>query len=312
MANNECGIFSRLQSATIVLATLGLGAVSALFLLVATFQPMARAQPAPDGPPQTGDNQDAKAPPPAAEPPAAEPPVDPPGELEDAPRTVKLPAHLVALDPKQSVVLDTKRKRVILQGKICLNRGPLEVFACLRHTKEHEAIVSIDTEAKTVHAALVATGADPGHPALWQPQYEPAEGPEIAVTVFWTDAQGKRQRARAQDWLRNARTGEPMENAWVFGGSMTLRDEKTGKEHYLGEEGFLISVSNFTSAVLDVPVESSASNAGLLFECIPEGIPEVGTRVQIVLTPKKPAEDDGQAEPGQAAKSPPPANLNDE
>ena len=224
-------------------------------------------------------------------------------EVEAPAKKSKLPPHLVALNPKETVILDKKRKRVILQGEVCLNRGPLEVFACLKGTKEHESIVAIDTEAVTVHAALVAAGIEPGSPALWQPEFKSAEGPEIAVTIFWTGDDGKRQHAKAQDWIRNARSGEVMDDHWVFGGSMfekrktyqfdpkTKKRVETGeKEFYLGEEGFLISVSNFTSAVLDVPVQSSDSNVGLLFEALTERIPPVGTKVQIVLSRAKKAD----------------------
>lgn len=229
-------------------------------------------------------------------------PTAPLEETEDEtqpPAKAKLPPHLVPLNPQRTVVLDTKRKRVILQGEICLTEGPLELFACLRGTKEHEAIVTIAAEAKTVHAALVAAGADPGHPAQWGDEYKPAEGPEIAITVFWTDAEGKRHSAKAQEWVRDARTGKPMTHSWVFGGSGMHKNERTGEEYYLGEVGDLICVSNFSSAVLDLPVESSQSTAGLLFECLTERIPPRETKVQLVLRPKPQA----VAKPGEAGTS---------
>jgi hypothetical protein len=53
----------------------------------------------------------------------------------------------------------------------------------------------------------------------------------------------------------------------------------------------LICVSNFPSAVLDVPIQSTDSNAALLFAAYTERIPPIGTPVTIVLAPKlgKPA-----------------------
>ena len=78
-----------------------------------------------------------------------------------------------------------------------------------------------------------------------------------------------------------------MEYAWVFAGSHFVRDEQTKEQYYRADgEGDLICVSNFPSAVLDIPVKSTDQNAGLLFECFTERIPPIGTPVTLILTPK--------------------------
>jgi hypothetical protein len=207
---------------------------------------------------------------------------------EQASRAKQYPEHIVPLDPDGTVRIDTKRKRVILEGEACLREGYLELFACLSGTKEHESIVSVATQAQVVHAALVAVGADPGHPAQWNPEYRPAEGPEIRVTVFWTDQEGQRHRAKAQDWVRHLKSGEAMTYPWVFGGSGFWQDSTSGEERYLGEDGCLICVSNFSSAVMDLPIESSAQDAQVAFEAFTERIPPLGTQVTLVLTPLVP------------------------
>jgi len=60
--------------------------------------------------------------------------------------------------------IDPKQKLVIVDGQVCLREGVLEMFACPKGTKEHEAIVSVNCKAKFVHAALMAVGAQPGKP----------------------------------------------------------------------------------------------------------------------------------------------------
>ncbi|MEX0978835.1 MAG: YdjY domain-containing protein, partial [Pirellulales bacterium] len=55
---------------------------------------------------------------------------------------------------------------------------------------------------------------------------------------------------------------------------------------YLAESGDFICVSNFPSAMLDLPVKSSQANESLLYEAFTDRIPPVGTRVRLVLTPK--------------------------
>jgi len=189
------------------------------------------------------------------------------------------------LDPVKPVWLDPDNKRVVLVGQVCQTEAPLELFACLRNTKEHEAVVTVDVEAFKVHAGLMAAGAEPGHPVKFDP-YVAAEGSEIEVTVVWKDDTGTRKSARAQDWVRNAQTRKSMEHNWVFGGSGFWEDEQTGKKHYNAEGGDLICVSNFASAMLDLPIESSKANTALMFEAFTERIPPRGTAVTLVLSPK--------------------------
>ncbi|HTM52472.1 MAG TPA: YdjY domain-containing protein, partial [Pirellulales bacterium] len=95
-------------------------------------------------------------------------------------------------------------------------------------------------------------------------------------------------RERAQNWVRNIRAGKPLEYPWVFAGSGFWVDETTGQKSYLAESGDFICVSNFASAMLDLPVESSQANENLVYAAYTERIPPLGTRVRLVLTPKLP------------------------
>ncbi len=203
----------------------------------------------------------------------------------DAP---KLPAPEGAkrLSPQFDVWLDMKGKAVIVDGEVCLRRGMLEMFACTRNTKEHEAVVSANTQAFLVHSGLLALGAEPGHVAQWVPEFKPATGTEIDVTVQWLDNAGKQHSARAQDWIRNLQTGRAMDQPWVFAGSRFWTDEETGRQYYQAEGGDFICVSNFSTAMLDIPIESSQSNEELAFEAFTEHIPPVRTPIRLVLKPK--------------------------
>jgi hypothetical protein len=226
-----------------------------------------------------------------AEPPTKEAMDDLEDEPEDAPRDlgsplVDDPKGLVQLAPASPAWVDAAHHRVVMVGEVCQRTAPLEMFACLRNTKEHESVVCVQTEAAKIHAALLAVGAEAGHPVSFQPKYVAAAGTEIEVTVHWKDAQGKVQHARAQDWVRNYDTKKAMDHPWVFGGSGFWTDERTGKRHYQAEGGDFICVSNFPSAMLDLPFQSSDRNDSLLFEAFTERIPPLGTPVTIVLTPK--------------------------
>lgn len=180
---------------------------------------------------------------------------------------------------------DAERGVVLLDGVVSLRRGMLEMFACTRNTKEHESIVSANTQAFPIHAALLALGAEQGEPVKFQPEYVPPSGTEIEIEIEWLDADGKMQHARAQDWVRDLNTGKAMTHRWVFAGSLFWKDPETGRQIYQAEGGDFICVSNFATAMLDVPVESTDANGGLFYEAFTERIPPLGTPVRLVLKP---------------------------
>jgi hypothetical protein len=191
---------------------------------------------------------------------------------------------LVRLDEQAEVWIDRERRRVIVGGQVCLREGLLEMFACPKATKEHESIVSVNAKAYVVHAGLLAVGAKPGEPVQYDPVYRPASGDRIAVEVIWRDENQRIVRRRAQEMVRNVQTRAPMEHDWVFAGSGFWRDESTGKQFYQAEGGELICLSNFSTATLDLTVESPRDNAALLFEALTENVPPLGTPVRLVLS----------------------------
>jgi len=208
-------------------------------------------------------------------------PMDPPPEAEGL---IRLPDPLEK-GAMQDLWADKKNKRVVLGGRICRRMGEMELFACIRRTKEHESIVSVRARAIAVHSTLMALGIYPGRPVKFYPEFQAPDGPEIEVKVAWTDDKGKRQTVRAQEWLRDVRTKKAMEHDWIFAGSGFWKDDE-GRSHYLADDGDLICVSNFASAMLDLPIHAPSANASLLFEGFYERIPPVGTPVAIILSAK--------------------------
>ncbi len=137
----------------------------------------------------------------------------PPGtqDTQDVqPKPTRLPDDLLAgskltpLNKQNSVLMDFAGKRVLLKTNLCLNVGMLEMFLTIKQIKEHESILSIDSKAETIHAALIALGATEGKPAQYEPKYEPATGQKIGVFVHWVDTQGKLHRQAAQTWVRES------------------------------------------------------------------------------------------------------------
>jgi hypothetical protein len=218
-----------------------------------------------------------------------------PSDDEERPKQPPLPEPVGArrLSPRYPIWIDMKEKVVLVDGQICLREGMLEMFACTRNTKEHEAIVSADTKAILVHTGLLALGAEVGHPVQFQPEFKPPAGTEIDVLVRWKDEHGKDQTARAQDWIKDIKTKKEMAYQFVFAGSGFWTDPDNGKKFYQAEGGDFVCVSNFGTAMLDIPVKSSQSNDELEFEAFTEKIPPLGTPVRLVFKPKLNAKGEG-------------------
>lgn len=201
------------------------------------------------------------------------------------------------------VWVDTKRKILISDGTVCLTEGYLELFACPKGSKEHESIVSLLTDAMTIHAGLLAIGAEAGSPVKYQPEYSPAHGTVIDIFVVWLDDAGKRQHCRAQHWVRNFKTKKELDIDWVFAGSAINVDPDTGEKYYLANVGDLICVSNFSTAALDLPIRSSQENNELMFEAFREHLPAKGTKVRVVFLPRIAPKETAPARTTPAVKS---------
>jgi hypothetical protein len=196
------------------------------------------------------------------------------------------PSELTKLFPASDVWYDSKRKAVVVDGQVCLREGQLEMFACPKGTKEHESIVSLNCKAEDVHAGLLRAGAIPGKPVSFDPDYKPARGQVVDIFVLWKDDDGKKHQERAQEWVKDVKKDKAMSYDWVFAGSGFWKDDETGKEHYKANGGDLVCVSNFPTATLDLPIQSTDANDELMFVAYKEHIPPRGTKVRVVFIPR--------------------------
>ena len=138
------------------------------------------------------------------------------------------------LSEDAEVWIDPTAKSVFVHGVVTARAAPLEMFACPKGTKEYESVVAVNSSAQLVHTALLAIGAEPGSPMQFDPEYVPAHGPIIDITVEWFEGETLKS-ARAQEWVRNVTSGKPLEHDWVFGGSGFWEDPETGKQYYRAE-----------------------------------------------------------------------------
>jgi hypothetical protein len=220
------------------------------------------------------------------------------------------------LSASEEVWIHLKKKTVMAGGYVCLRQGALEMFACPSRTKEHESVLGVRAKAELVHAALLAVGAKVGKPVQYQPDYQPASGTVINLYILWKDADGRPRADRAQEWIREWKSKQAMQENWVFAGSEFWKDPGTGEQHYSANSGELVCVSNFSTATMDVPVESSQSDAALLYEAFTERLPPLRTEIRLLFVPEpakaKPDQEPKPVDAKQPAKDAQPAKSSSE
>lgn len=240
------------------------------------------------------------------------------------------PAGGTQLGVQPDLWIDRKAKRVYVDGYVAMRRGPLEMLACPVGTKEHESVIALFAKSSEVHAALLAIGAESGTTARWDPDFKPPTGQTVSVWVIYRNEkeaaaadqpedENNRSRYRpfvpgdqfkvvdARRWVRNVETKEALTEPWVFAGSEFWTDPVDKVEHYSANAGDMICVSNFSTAMMDVPFASSADAGNTLFEPFTERIPEQGTPVRVVLVPQP--NEGGETERSIAPEQPPETNM---
>jgi hypothetical protein len=207
-----------------------------------------------------------------------------------APPSGEAPADAFAAEPTwkrlgADLWFDPQGKRLVMRARVVLREGPLEHLLCLKATKEHEAILATAAIPRQIHAGLLLTGAETGHPVRFQPVFEPPTGSPIAIELQWTEA-GKTRTADARRWVRDERKKALLNTDWVFAGSELFPDPVTKRQLYAADDGDLITVANFSSAILDLPFASDAHDTERSFVANTDQIPPRGTMVTMFLRPR--------------------------
>ncbi len=186
----------------------------------------------------------------------------------------------------KDIWFDRANRRLILRGRVALRDGALEHLICSKGSKDHESTLTTEAPPKVIHAGLLLTGAEPGHPVRFEPKFEPPTGSAIAIDLEWTDNAGKIQKADARTWAIDLKTKKPLDKDLVFAGSEVFDDPRTKERIYAADDGDIATVANFPSSILDLPFRSSASDTDRLYVSNTAVMPERGTPVTIYLKPR--------------------------
>jgi hypothetical protein len=190
------------------------------------------------------------------------------------------------------VHVDPVKRELTFNAEVCLREGVLEFLLCAWNTKTHESILHTKAKASHIHAGLLLLGLHPGKPARWsgsdpEARFLPPAGPALTISLSWKDKDGKPRSADSMSWLHAGDKKDlKLPKDWAFVGSEVLPDNR----YWADVDGEIISVTNFPSAVIDIPVESSNADAQRDLFADAKAVPEKGTAVTVAIRPRPGAE----------------------
>lgn len=209
------------------------------------------------------------------------------------------------------LTVNAAERCVDIEAKVCLDKGPLELVACTKGSKEHESIVAVQAKPMHIHTALLVLGATNGHPAMRRPRGPagtgwvdiPPSGDPIKVSLVFQDTDGKLAEHAISEFVAAsdvASTGAPNRAAgdggevarfpdtFLFAGSH-LHNNGDGPSMYLADEsGHVISIATFGDELLCIDGMHAHANDALMWQINPEKLPPVGEQVTLRLRVRKP------------------------
>jgi hypothetical protein len=138
---------------------------------------------------------------------------------------------------------------------------------------------------------LLLAGAEKGSPVQFAPEFKPASGTKIKVTLRYEakdkDGKAKTETVSAQEWVRNVKTKKDLDTDWVFAGSRFVKNENdpAKPDIYLANDGDLLCLCNMESALMDIPVASPKALADRVYEANTDRVPPKDTVVTVILEP---------------------------
>jgi hypothetical protein len=201
------------------------------------------------------------------------------------------------------VRVDVKNRQVRIDCEALAVDAPLEFFAVLNGTSEHEAVVRSPAKPSHVHLGMVMIGLEPGSPVQYSEaakKWLPPHGPPLRITMEY-ERDGQTISLPAYRWMRDIKSKREMPPmTWIFAGSRVMEDGKYAAD----VTGYLVSVVNFDLTVIDIPDLASSSNETLQWERNPDLTPPAGTKVTMVIEPAGGKDAGGGAKPSGATTSP--------
>jgi hypothetical protein len=182
--------------------------------------------------------------------------------------------------------VNVAERRLEADGRVCLQRGLVEVLACTSYGKVHESVLVLDCKPEHLHAALLLLGMkeSPGQVKELGDAGALA-GERAIVTISWMDG-GRRVERRAEECILDGHAGTTMEACgFVFTGSRFVR--VGGVERFAATaSGQMITTYHDPDAILDNPLAKGADDT--VYFANSKALPLPGTPIVLGIRPATP------------------------
>ncbi len=194
------------------------------------------------------------------------------------------PATRPAVGRLPHLSVDVKHRQIRMECQAVRAEMPLEFLCCVKGSHDYESALVSQAKPSNLHLALLMLGLTPGAPAHRSDdlqQWFPPHGPALKMSVEFQKG-GQTVRLPAWRLLRNVKTKKPAgAMTWIFAGSHLLSDGRYAADL----NGYLVSLVNFNSTLIDVPYVASNSTQMLQWESDPDTLPPPGTPVTLIIEP---------------------------
>ena len=129
---------------------------------------------------------------------------------------------------------------------------------------------------RQIHAGLLLTGAEPGHPVRFLPKFEPPAGTADRHRAGVGRGRQDPPRRRPRVGPRRAQEGPARHRLGLRRQRARRRPGDQAAVSTPADDGDLITVANFASAILDLPFASTANDADRSFVANTDQIPPGG------------------------------------
>jgi len=208
----------------------------------------------------------------------------------DAPHTTSI------VDFARGVRVDRPSGEIRIDAVVVLREGFLEQLACTPSTRVHESLIAVEASPRSVHAAMLLVGIEPGSPGSWREvtgtdgawsveRVRPT-GQAVDVIVRWVGPDGAAVERPIGEWVR--RTTEALPGRFVFAGSH-LRPNTPSMgpgEHYVADlKGSVVGLVTFGDEVIayDDVISDRVDVDAPAWEAWTDRIPPEGTPIELLI-----------------------------
>jgi hypothetical protein len=177
-----------------------------------------------------------------------------------------------------NIKIDSKNRVLTIPGKINMQKGMIELFACAPGGKAHETVVVLDVVPYHLQVSLILLGLNYVGGLSVQGDTLTPRGDSVDVFVSWIK-DGRDTTVRAEDFAWDIPKGKSMEHTpWVFTGS------KMSDGKYMADvEKSLITTYHDPFTILDNPLSTGRDDE--TYKVNDALVPPKGTAVVVTIKP---------------------------